>query len=127
MAGQVTRGSRFLAAALAFALAVVSSATCFAAVVQMPDPQQHACCAGMNQECGDSMAVQKDCCAVQSADIARLASAAQFIAVPALVVIGSHVAQPALVASVSLGAAFDPGAPKPSSSPTYLLVSVFRI
>src|SRR5215216_292975 len=72
MAEQVTRRTRSLAAALALALAFASSATCLVAAAQMADAQQHACCAGMNQDCGDSVSVQQDCCTIQSAELTAI-------------------------------------------------------
>jgi hypothetical protein len=128
MPQQLTGGSRFLASALALALAFASSATCVAAVLQMAErQQQHACCHGVHRDCGDAIAAQKDCCAVQSADLARGASATQSVAAPALVVVHSLVGNTPSLTSPPVVTAFDPGVPRPSSSPTYLLVSAFRL
>jgi hypothetical protein len=125
---RLTRGSRLLASVIAMALAFVSSATCLAAVMQMPEKSQHACCKGMKQDCGsgDSMTVQKDCCVVQSADVAGLTTTAQAITASASAISTLVVFEP-LPAQASPGAALDPDIPRPSSSPTYLLVSVFRL
>jgi hypothetical protein len=125
---RLTRGSRLLASVMAVALALVSTATCLAAVVHMPEQSQHACCHGMNQDCGtgDAMAAQKDCCAVPNADVARVSTTDQVVAPPALALSLPFVFVPSAVPDAP-GAALDPGIPKPSSSPTYLLVSVFRL
>jgi hypothetical protein len=125
---RITRGSRLLASVIAMALAFVSTATCLAAVMHMPEKSQHTCCHGMKQDCGsgDSMAAQKDCCAVQHADVARLRTTAHAVTAPALALSTLFVFKP-LPSQDAAGAALDPGIPKPSSSPTYLLVSVFRL
>ena len=124
MAEHLTRRSRLLAAALALALACASSVVCFVAAVQMAAAEQHACCAGMNQKCGDSVSVQQDCCAVQSADLTGLARAPQAAAGP--VTISAELEQQPRVTPPP-AAAFDAGVHRRSSHPTYLLVSVFRL
>ena len=116
--------SRVTACGVALAIACVSAATCLAAVMQMPDMQRHACCAGMAEDCGHdggTMAVQEDCCAVQNADVARLGSAG-LITLP--VVAGIRMPEPVRLAPDAVPA-FDP--PKASRTPTYLIVSSFRI
>jgi hypothetical protein len=125
MAERVTRRSRLFAGALALAVAFASSAICFVAAAQMADVQQHACCAGMSQDCGDSVSVQQDCCAVQSADLTAVARAAQSAAVPVVVNVVVLDQQPRVM--LPPARAFAPGVPKPSSHPTYLLVSLFRL
>jgi hypothetical protein len=121
------RGSRLLASVLAMALAFMPTATCLAAIIHMPEQSQHACCHGMNQDCGsgDSMAAPNDCCAVPNADVARR-TIGQTVTAPAVALSMPFVFVPSPVQD-SPGAALDPGIPKPSSSPTYLLVSVFRL
>ena len=76
-------------------------------------------------ECGDSASVQQDCCAVQSADLTGLARAAQSAAVP--VTISAVVLEQQSRVTLPPVAAFEAGVPRPSSHPTYLLVSVFRL
>ena len=128
---QATRSSRLLAGVLALALASVSAATCLAAVVQMSE-KHHACCEAMGH-CSDgggdseTTPAKIDCCAVQSAEAGRLATGAQAITVAASLLAESPVVEPSSFAPISATGAFDPGVPKPSSSPTYLLVSSFRI
>jgi hypothetical protein len=127
MTQRFTRGSRLLASVIAMALAFVSTATCLAAVMQMPEGSHHACSEGMKQESGsaNSTTVQKDCCFVQSAEFARLTTA-QAVTASASALSTPFVFEP-LPVYRSPAAALDPGIPKPSSSPTYLLVSVFRL
>jgi hypothetical protein len=83
----------------------------------------------MIKDCGAEMAVQHDCCAVQSTDLARIATAERSVAVSVsfALIPYSIVSEPTSFTSRSPLAAFDPGIPRPSSSPTYLLVSVFRL
>ena len=119
--------SRVLVGVLAAILAVTASATCVAAALQAPESQPHGCCTGMSQVCGDSMTTQADCCAIQNADLARLGGAAQSVADGPPAVTDSAIAEPMRFTAPSTVAAFEPGGPKSSSSPTYLLVSVFRI
>ena len=126
MAEQVTRRTRSLAAALALALAFASSATCLVAAAQMADAQQHACCAGMNQDCGDSVSAQQDCCTIQSSELTALERAAQSAAAVRVVISIIALEQQRRV-TLSPVTAFEPGVPKPSSHPTYLLLSVFRL
>ena len=114
-----------LVGAVALAVALVPVASCLAASVQPSESHQLACCAGMTQGCGDSMTTQNDCCAVQSTDVVRLGSASQS-GRPLVLVTSTIVTEPASPAVVT-PAAFGSGIPKPSSSPTYLLVSVFRL
>jgi hypothetical protein len=126
MTQRLTRGSRLLASVIALALAFASTATCLAAVMQMPEKSQHACCHGQDCGSGDSMAPLNDCCSVPNADVARLTTPGQAVAAQALAVTMPFVFEP-LPVQDSPGAALEPGVPKPSSSPTYLLVSVFRL
>ena len=123
MTPRFTRSSRFVAGLLGLAMGLVSSATCFAAIVKMDETQHHACCAGMNKDCDASMAPQGECCAVQNADVARIAGARPFT--PSLVLINVLVVQAPLI-SLSR-ASFDPGVSRPPGLPTYLLVSTFRV
>ena len=124
---RLTRASRLLASVIAIALAFVSTATCLAAVMQMPERSHHACHEGMKQDSGgaDSMTMQQDCCLVQSADVARLTTA-QAVTASASALTTPIACEP-LPVYRSPAAALDPGVPKPSRSPTYLLVSVFRL
>jgi hypothetical protein len=125
MARHLMRGSRLLAGILALALTFVPAATCVAAVMQTSEAQQHACCAGMNEDCADSMTAQQDCCIVQSADLGGIGRAAESAAVPVAAV--SPVVTETIPVTTPPPVAFAPGVPTPSSQPTYLLVSVFRL
>jgi hypothetical protein len=109
------------------ALAFMSTATCIAAIMEMPEQSHHAC-AGMNQNEGpsDSSDLRMDCCDVQSADLARLTTTVQAVTELASAVSTPSVFEPTPAPDFP-GAALDPDIPKPSSSPTYLLVSVFRL
>lgn len=113
---------------LALALVVVSSATCLLNA-EMTEAQK-ACCAAMSHDCG-AAAVTHDCCATESQSLAGFAAGPpvfQFAApAPALVAADLVAAEPPPAARVNPSTAFDSGAPNPSSSPTYLLVSVFRL
>jgi hypothetical protein len=112
---------------LALALAVVSSATCFAAAEMTP--AQKACCAAMSGDCGAMAAVGKDCCRLDTPNIASLPSSIPLsrLAQPALVLISLPATQPDLPNLFCTSHVFDARAAKSSSPPTYLLVSVFRI
>jgi hypothetical protein len=77
------------------------------------------------QHCNDSMAEQRDCCLVQSADLAGIARASQ--SAPSLVLLGEIVIEPPSPATVAHAAVSDPGVPIGTPPPTYLLDSVFRI
>ena len=121
MARPLMNRSRYLAGALALTLALVSSATCLAAVIQMPDGQHHACCAAMADDCGSAATVNADCCADETA---ALAPAVPFTVVPA--VISTALWPPSAVPPLT-SAAFDSEAVHPIGPPAYLLDSVFRI
>ena len=122
------RASRFLAGGLAFALSIVSSAICVAAILQMEDTQEHASCASMGHESGSPKTTQLDCCIAQSAQFAGLAPDTGAPVVPQPVVM-SFVDAPrqSLVPALPALSALDTDVPKPASTPTYLLVSVFRL
>ena len=126
MARRMSRTGRFVTWALALALAVVSSATCIlgADVTEA----QKACCAAMNHDCGDK-GVEQDCCLVDSPNLQGLTSGPLVapLVPPALVALNTLAAEPQLTAAFFGSAALDAGAPKPSSTPTYLFVSVFRL
>jgi hypothetical protein len=120
----LTRGSRLLAGALAFALALVAPATCLAAVVQMPEGLSPPCCHAGKECDDDALAARTDCCAVQGADVALRENGAKVVA-PTASVLAPVV--PALVALISTPVSFDPDVSRPPGSPTYLLISVFRL
>ncbi|MGH9258063.1 MAG: hypothetical protein ACRD3C_26175 [Vicinamibacterales bacterium] len=119
-------GSQSLTWVLAFALALVPSAMCVLSA-DMTEAQR-ACCAAMNHDCG-GMAVKQDCCPSEAQSLVGFTSGPppfQIVA-PTPVVVTIAAREPLRVVRVSPSAALDSGAPSPSSSPTYLLVSVFRL
>ena len=120
MVHQLRSGSRRLAGALALALAVVSSASCLAAISRESGTDHHACCAAMADGCG-SATVSADCCADDSPG---LAPAARFTLAPVDDAVLLWLPSP--VAPFT-SAAFDPDASNPIGPPAYLLDSVFRI
>jgi hypothetical protein len=116
------RALRSVAATLVVAIASIVSANCLAASAQTA--AERACCAAMAHHCGEA-AVKADCCGERSQGrdtVAALSEKALSAPVPVLVAIlevpaamrGSSVA----VSNVSV---------KPPGTPTYVLVSAFRI
>ena len=106
------------------AVALVSSAECFAAA---KTEEQHACCAAMRGEC--ETAVSAACCATEATDAQGLTATKQTITVAAVAVLvailpASAVASPA---SSHVIPAPDGSAAGPPGVPTYLFVSSFRI
>jgi hypothetical protein len=126
MSRGLTRANRRLTWALALALALVPSATCLMGA-EMTEADK-ACCAAMNHDCGE-MSVQLDCCAATAPGQAGLASPGSPIPhlVPPALIVVSIITAPEPAAAVPESSVFDTGAPKPSSRPTYLFVSVFRL
>ena len=125
MARQLPRASRLLAGVTALALAFVSSATCLAATPQMPDTQQHACCAAMG-DCGSAKTTMQDCCPGQSPAFAGLVPiVASNLGTPSTVLVSIIAAD--VLAPRPQPAAFDRAISPPSRTPTYLLDSVFRL
>ena len=124
MTRQLMNRSRYLAGALALTLAVVSSATCLAAASQMPDAEQHACCAAMG--CGSAATVNEDCCAAEQPGLTGLAPITS-IALAAPVPASDVLLSPPPAVPLLTSAAFDPDLLHPVSPPPYLLDSVFRI
>lgn len=123
------RASRFLAGGLAFTLSIVSSAVCFAGILQMEERQQHASCPmGMGHESDSPETAKLDCCIGQSPQFAGITQGTVAPPVAAAVVLGVVTAIPdSPVPAPPVLSAFDPDVSKPSSTPTYLLVSVFRV
>ena len=113
-----------LAGALALALVLVAPATCLAAVVQMPEGLSPPCCHAGKECDADTIGAGSDCCAVQSAEVARPEKGVQVVA-PAVTVL--TLVAPSPVALISAPVSFDRDVSRPSSSPTYLLISVFRL
>lgn len=126
MTRSMSRSGRFLTWALALALAVVSSVTCVLGA-DMTEAQK-ACCATMDHDCS-AMEVEQDCCVTDSPNLAGITSAPPIsvLALPALVAVNTVAPEPQPTASFFASAVFAAGAPKPSSSPTYLFVSDFRL
>lgn len=126
MVRSMRRARRCLGWALSLALTVVSPLTCVVGAQATQAP--HACCAAMDHDCG-GLAVKQDCCAATDthspAGLTSGSSTVQ-VAAPALVAVDLVDTEPS-VARLAPPAAFDSGTPHPSSNPTYLLVSVFRL
>lgn len=114
--------SRLAAGALILAFAVVSSATCLAAALDMPRAEQHACCAAMTAGCGSAPALDDECCAVSQPVLSAIQP---FTPVTPTAVGSSLSLQPAAMPTVSVGC--DPDVSYPVGPPTYLVDSVFRI
>jgi hypothetical protein len=126
MVQRTSRRGRFVAWALALALAVVSSATCLLGAETTE--AQRACCAAMNHDCG-GMSVEQDCCAGESPNVASVTSSLpmSLLAPPVQVAVNIIAPRPEAIVLTFGSSALDAGAPKPSSRPTYLFVSVFRL
>lgn len=117
---------RLLAATMAIAVIVLSSATCLLAVEMTP--AQKACCAAMNHDCGE-MALETGCCPSESPSLISLAAASLTPQVASADCVAVSVGAANLIPPVDLRtvAAFDSSAPRYSSRSTHLLVSVFRL
>ena len=127
MVKMMRRTGRSITWALALALAVVSSATCVLGA-DMTQAQK-ACCAAMDRDCG-AMAVKQDCCAYDAQTgngLTALPPPISLLAPPALVAMDVPPTAPEHEIDLRTPAAFDAGAPNPSTRPTYLFVSVFRL
>lgn len=120
------RTTRFLAGALAVALVVVSSATCFLGANMTP--AQKACCTAMNHDCG-AMAMEQGCCATEAPNLTSLVSSVStsLLAAPVLVVLGLTAAEFAPSTILKTSGTFDLASPISQRKPTYLFLSVFRI
>jgi hypothetical protein len=118
---------RPVAGAMMFAVAMLLSASCFAA--ENMTPAQKACCSEMAHNCGE-MAVSDGCCAAPAQEGTSL-PAANRVEAPA------PVALPTLVAVLDLQDPLGPHARvvgpasttpvKPPGTHTYLVVSSFRL
>lgn len=120
------RVSRFVAGGLAFTLSIVSSAICFAAVLQMEEAQQHESCP-MGHESDAPETAKLDCCIAQSPQFAGVAPASALLLAQPAVISLIDTTPESLVPVSSALPAFDPDVPKLSRTPTYLFVSSFRI
>ena len=124
MTRQLTRASRSLAGAIALALALVSPVTCFAATLQMTE--QHAHCAAMGHDRGSADSMKQDCCATLSPAFAGLAPTASNLVAPPSDAVSTMLLMPEPPLALPAFNA-DADASPPCSTPTYLLVSVFRL
>ena len=121
-----SRNGRWATWALALSLALVPSATCLTAA-EMTEAQK-ACCAAMHHDC-EGMSVEQDCCVASAPNpigLSASTSPSAHLAFPPLVVVNT-IAEPEPERSDVESSVFDVGAPKYSSRPTYLIVSVFRL
>ena len=120
------RMRRALAGVLTLVLGIVTSVSCVAA--QDMTPEQKACCAAMDHDCG-AAAIDAGCCSGEAAKADSVSAASIQMPISAPVAI--------LVAVLDVGAPLTSlyrsggpgtGAPvRPPGIPTYLLVSAFRI
>ena len=121
----LAKSARFVAGVVALTLALVSSATCLAGSIDAPE-SQHTCCAAMADGCGSAATVTEDCCAAEQPGLTGFAPGTPFtLAAP--VSIGAVLLAPPTSIPQLTSPAFDSDAPNPTSPPTYLLDSVFRI
>ena len=117
--------SRPMANMLMVALAVVSSAECLAIGLT---PEQKACCAAMQHDCG-RMAIESSCCANETHDdpsVAATKPSAGFVPVAALFAILTAPSI-SLQGSPRFAVTAETSSPGPPGVPTYLFVSSFRI
>ena len=127
MVKKMRQTGRCLAWALALALTLVSSATCVLGADM--SQAQETCCAAMDSDCG-AMAVKQDCCAYNAQTVGGLTALpppVSLLAPPALVAMDVPPTAPENEIGLLRPAAFDAGAPNPSTRPTYLFVSAFRL
>lgn len=119
----LAKRARFVAGVVALTIGVVSSATCLAGSLDVPE-SQHACCAAMADGCRSAATVMEDCCAAEPG-LTGFAPVASFTLAAPVAITAVLPAPPASIPHTSPG--FDPDAPHPISPPTYLLDAVFRI
>ena len=120
------RAMRPIAGAVTLAVAVVLSANCVTA--KDMTPEQKACCAAMGHDCG-ALAIEQGCCEgeAQKVDALTPTGMPQFATPPVAVLVAlldplTPRAIPTGVFNTAVGAQV-----KPPGTPTYLLVSTFRI
>ena len=128
MAGSPRLTFRLLTTALAFVLALASSLTCFAGTLGTSHQSElHACCVAMSHDCGSATTrLELDCCGAMSPAFAGLLASAPELSGPA---------SDAVIAPVITDTRLAwPAASRPEravrgspDTPTYLLVSVFRL
>ena len=112
---------------MAFTLAIVSSAVCFAGILQTQESQEHASCP-MGHKPASPETAKLDCCIGQSPQFAGITQGTVEPPVAAAAVDSMITATPELQIPVPpVLRAFDPDVSQPSRTPTYLLVSVFRV
>jgi hypothetical protein len=118
------RRQRLFTAAITLAIAVVASSTCLTAASQTAE--QRACCAAMAHHCGE-VAIKADCCdeGTQSRDSVAASLAAGALSAP-VPVLAAVLEMPPVA---TLGDTFTSSSAlvKPPGTPTYVLVSVFRL
>ena len=119
---------RLSTTALAFALALASSLTCLAGTLGTShESELHACCVAMGHDCGSATTrLERDCCAAMSPTFAGLISAPPVIEPPAVNAVTALAVAEGPIASPA------PSHPERTvrgspDTPTYLLVSVFRL
>ena len=120
--------SRLLTTALAAALAMASSLTCLAGTLGTShESELHACCVAMGHDCGRATTrLERDCCAAMSPARAGLIPSAQDLGRPAADAVTTPIVGdvPIPLPAPSRPERTVRGSP---DTPTYLLVSVFRL
>ena len=119
------RTVRPIASALALALVVVSSAECL--TMGNATPEQHACCASMQQDC--DRASMASCCDSELEESPGLVAAKPTVVVAPVVALLAILTEPGVLLSSAThsGRATDWRSTGPPGVPTYLFVSSFRI
>ena len=114
---------RFVATGIAIVLALLSPTMCLAGTLQ--ESAEALCLMRMAQDSGKTTA-RWDCCEAQSPANAALTGQTVLVAPPVLLapLLG---AAPLPSSPPHIVGAIEPGIPKISRTPTYLLVSLFRI
>jgi hypothetical protein len=130
MGGRSLR-TRVLTIALTLLVACASTATCLAGVVRNATPRD--CCAGMSHGCDHIAGPQGtantpiDCCAEDAPNYYASLTSAFTSALHPPVAVVPIVAVAASLSPPNLRPIAAAPPPRPPASPTYLLVSVFRI
>jgi hypothetical protein len=114
----------FVAWVVALTLGLVSSATCLAGSIDVPEPQ-HACCPAKG-DCGSVGTLTDDCCAAEQPGLTAFAPVAPFTLAAPVAISDLLLAPPTSVLPLT-SPGFDPDASNPISPPTYLLDSVFLL
>jgi len=120
------RMTRPVAWTVTLALSVVVSANCITSKDRTPE--QKACCADMGHDCG-AAALERNCCPGEGGKVQGVAAATvSKKSTPPVAVLIAVLQAPLVTAPVTHGLNSPNGLTvKPPGTPTYLLVSTFRI